>query len=135
MSESSTDLIADLVKARNRSGRCTYDKAAKRELVRRCLQPGISLARTALEHGVNANLLRKWVRQQTGSRAPTERALRRVLAPASLVAVHTQSPPASLPAHDRCHLEIIVAGGKIRVFGSIDAAALSMALSCLARQP
>jgi transposase len=32
-------------------------------LVEACLEPGISVARLALEHGVNANQLRKWVRK------------------------------------------------------------------------
>jgi hypothetical protein len=51
---SSTALVPNLIKVRSgRSGRCTYDKEAKRELVRRCLEPGVSLARTALEHGVS----------------------------------------------------------------------------------
>jgi transposase-like protein len=40
------------------NGRCRYDPEAKRELVEACLQPGISVARMALEHGINANLLR-----------------------------------------------------------------------------
>lgn len=68
MSEPSLDLVPDLVRRRKSNGRCVYDKAAKRELVRRCLLPGVSLARTALEHGLNANLLRKWVVKQTGTR-------------------------------------------------------------------
>jgi transposase len=34
---------------------------AKRELVEACLLPGVSVARLALEHGLNANLLRSWV--------------------------------------------------------------------------
>jgi hypothetical protein len=38
-----------------------YDPQAKRKLIEACLEPGISLAGLALVHGVNANLLRKWV--------------------------------------------------------------------------
>jgi len=38
-----------------------FDPQAKRELVQACLQPGVSVARIALEHGLNANLLRKWI--------------------------------------------------------------------------
>ena len=135
MSDPTVDLIANLVKVRHSTGRCTYDKAAKRELVRRCLQPGVSLARTALEHGINANLLRKWVLRQTGSRAPKERVLRSVVAPTSLVAVRTESIPLGSPRQGPAHLEIVVARGTIRVFGPVDAAALSTALACLARQP
>ena len=44
-----------------RNGRRRYDAASKQRLVEACLQPGVSLARLALQHGVNANLLRKWV--------------------------------------------------------------------------
>jgi transposase len=44
-----------------RDGRCLYDPEAKRELVGVCLQPGTSIAKVALEHGINANLLRKWI--------------------------------------------------------------------------
>jgi transposase len=40
-----------------------FDPQAKRELVQVCLQPGVSVARIALEHGLNANLLRKWISQ------------------------------------------------------------------------
>jgi transposase len=46
-----------------RDGRRRYDKQAKRELVQACLEPGVSVARMALEHGLNANLLRKWITQ------------------------------------------------------------------------
>jgi transposase len=38
-----------------------FDPQAKDELVRACLRPGVSVARIALEHGLNANLLRKWI--------------------------------------------------------------------------
>lgn len=38
-----------------------FDPQAKRELVQACLLPGVSVARIALEHGLNANLVRKWI--------------------------------------------------------------------------
>ena len=44
-----------------RNSRRRYDPACKQRLVETCLQPGESLAGLALRHGVNANLLRKWV--------------------------------------------------------------------------
>jgi transposase len=50
-----------------RNGRRRYDPASKDRLVAACLEPGVSVARLALEHGVNANLLRKWIRQRTES--------------------------------------------------------------------
>ncbi len=45
----------------DRGGKRRYDSQAKRQLIEACLAPGVSLAGPALAHGVNANLLRKWV--------------------------------------------------------------------------
>jgi transposase-like protein len=44
-----------------RNGRRRYDPVSKRRLVEACLRPDVSLAGLALQHCVNANLLRKWV--------------------------------------------------------------------------
>ncbi|MDI3275926.1 transposase [Pseudomonas sp. AL03] len=30
-------------------------------MVQECLQPGVSIASVALRHGINANLVRKWI--------------------------------------------------------------------------
>lgn len=60
-----------------RNGRRRYDPASKERLVEACLQPGMSLAGLALQHGVNANLLRKWVAKrqlQKGDGQPEARA-------------------------------------------------------------
>ncbi|MGK8198506.1 IS66-like element accessory protein TnpA [Burkholderia cepacia] len=42
-------------------GRRRYDEKGKRALVEAALRPGVSVARVAQEHGINANLLRKWI--------------------------------------------------------------------------
>ncbi|SIT49540.1 transposase [Paraburkholderia ribeironis] len=44
----------------SRDGRRRYDEDGKRALVEVALRPGVSVARLAQEHGINANLLRKW---------------------------------------------------------------------------
>ena len=51
-----------------RNGRRRYDPVSKQRLVEACLQPGVSLAGVAMRHGVNANLLRKWVAGQQRQR-------------------------------------------------------------------
>jgi transposase len=58
----------------------------KQGLVAQC-QPGVSVSRVALAHGINANLLRKWIdRYRNQLPAP-------VLAePSKLVAVHVELP-------------------------------------------
>jgi transposase len=63
MTEHSNDLKSRLVTGFERDGRRRrFDPQAKLELVQACMQPGVSVARLALEHAVNANLLRKWIR-------------------------------------------------------------------------
>jgi transposase-like protein len=61
MTDINSELKARLIIGRKQDGRCRYDPQAKRELVEACLVPGVSVARLALEHGLNANLLRSWV--------------------------------------------------------------------------
>lgn len=46
-----------------RDGRRRYDPASRERLVAACLEPGVSVSRLALAHGVNANLLRKWIKK------------------------------------------------------------------------
>lgn len=43
--------------------RRSYSAEFKTELVKASQQPGVSLAALALHHGLNANLLRRWVRE------------------------------------------------------------------------
>ncbi len=45
-----------------RDGRRWYDPVWKARLVCACHKPGVSVSRLALEHGINANLLRKWTK-------------------------------------------------------------------------
>ena len=63
MSEPSNSLRLEVVGVL-RNGRRRYDPVSKQRLVEACREPGASLARLALWHGVNANLLRKWVTGQ-----------------------------------------------------------------------
>ena len=59
--KSPESLLKRLVVKRHRDGKCIYDPAAKEELILACLQPGVSIARLAMNHQVNANLLHTWV--------------------------------------------------------------------------
>ena len=58
-----------------RDGRRRYDPESKARLGAACLQPGVSMSGLALAHGVNANLLRKWVKdaRETGFSAVSAR--------------------------------------------------------------
>ncbi|MBN4168134.1 transposase [Pseudomonas fulva] len=39
----------------------SYSKMLKAQIVQKCLLPDVSIASVALRHGINANLVRKWV--------------------------------------------------------------------------
>ena len=48
----------------HRTGRRTYTLEYKRGVVRQCREPGVSVAGVALAHGINANLVRRWMVRQ-----------------------------------------------------------------------
>ncbi|WP_390959870.1 transposase [Pseudomonas moorei] len=41
--------------------RHSYPKPFKAQVVQECLHAGASIASVALSHGINANLVRKWI--------------------------------------------------------------------------
>ena len=47
-----------------RKTRRVYSRKFKREVVARCLEPGASVSAIALAHGINANVIRKWLPRQ-----------------------------------------------------------------------
>lgn len=63
MTEHVSELKNRLIVGHKRDGRACYDRQAKQELIAAGLRPGVSVARLALEHGINANLLRTWIRK------------------------------------------------------------------------
>ena len=136
MTEHSIDVIPNLICGHKRDGRCVYNPAAKRELVARCLEPGVSLARLAMAHGVNANLLRKWVMQHAGSSSAQRRHSvgQRVASVPLLPVKLTESKPVATPVIAAGHLELMVAGVTIRVQGEVNMTSLSMVLECLAKR-
>ncbi|PAU66563.1 hypothetical protein BZL41_01050 [Pseudomonas sp. PIC25] len=44
--------------------RSSYPKSFKAQVVDDCIRPGASVAGVALSHGLNANLVHKWIRRQ-----------------------------------------------------------------------
>lgn len=64
---------AQLVARTRADGHHVYRKEGKAALVAACAPPGASVAAIALAHGVNANLLRKWItRSHTRNRTDPE---------------------------------------------------------------
>lgn len=51
------------VPAAKRMTRRTYPRQFKRDVVAQCLAPRASVSAIALSHGINANVIRKWLPQ------------------------------------------------------------------------
>lgn len=51
--------------------RRSYSPDFKRKIVIACSEPGASVARIAREHGLNANLVHRWIRQAKAKSLPT----------------------------------------------------------------
>lgn len=115
-------------------GKRVYDEAFKAGLVRQCLVPSTSTAATAMAHGINANLLRRWIVQHGARGTCSAR-------PPALLAVTVQAPPSASspapslhrPALPEC-IEIEIHGACIRVHGPVDAQSLGVVLHVLAQR-
>ena len=55
-----------------RKTRRVYSRKFKREVVARCLEPGASVSAIALAHGINANVIRKWLPRRKLAAARTQ---------------------------------------------------------------
>ncbi|MGQ3057044.1 hypothetical protein C3942_11155 [Solimonas fluminis] len=127
-------LVAGLVSSSDADGRRVYSESGKRALVERALAPGVSVSRLALDHGVNSNLLRKWIRRYQGvSIRPARQAGSPRLLPVVTVEpeavpspIAQVTPPPSLPS-----IEITMAGVTVHVRGAVDAQSLGTVLDCL----
>ncbi len=149
MKERIAERIEGLIVGRHRDGRAVYSSAGKRALIHACLQPGISVAGSALANGINANLLRKWIRQhqnrqRTGSsKAMAPKVNGRVpeLLPVQLsepIATPNAQPPTLVTAittkpHPHALIEIEYAGARLILRGRVNAEQLRTVLTCLAR--
>lgn len=54
--------MSTLSKRSNRLGRSNYPRELKLQLAKQACEPGVSVSKLALEHGINANLVFKWRR-------------------------------------------------------------------------
>lgn len=116
-----------------RNGKRMYVHEFKLGLVRRCLEPGVSVSAVALEHGVNTNLLRKWIdkhRDEGMSRATP------ALLPVTITAT---DPPAcatspSVPREVDSSIRIEVFGARLTLHGDVDPRRLRVVLDALSRR-
>jgi transposase len=124
------ELVEGLIVKPGSYGRRTYSNKAKRALVELCKAPGVSVAGLALAHGINANLLRRWIvrygrESDPDPDHPPER--RATLVPVKVVGPH---PPATNKPDGS--IEIRIGSATIRLKGAVDAQSLAAVLNCLA---
>lgn len=139
MTEQHAELSTKLVTGHKRDGRCKYSKQGKRELVEACLKPGVSVAGMALRHGVNANLLRKWIlayQDATQGGIPAAPPVEPVAA-AQLLPLLADPSPDEIAGEGadakRGSIDIIVAAFTVRMHGVVNPRQLAAVLDCLAQ--
>jgi transposase len=101
MTQTDSDTVLLAVTLVGRDGKRRYDPQSKRKLIEACLQPGVSVAGLALKAGVNANLLRRWIKlheQRSGVSVTTQ-----VVDNTRPLAV----PPAFVPVIEISHREVV----------------------------
>jgi len=116
-----------------------HSVAFKRKLVGLTNQSGASVAAIALEHGVNANLVFKWRRQQLGAPATANPERTAVLLPVTIdplppvgamgtstlgVVNTTRAAPSGV-------IEIELGGARVRLRGVVDQASVRCVLQAL----
>ena len=127
-----------------RDGRSVYSRSGKQALIEACRIEGASIASIALSHGVNANLLHKWLRLD--AQRPRKVARQVAISPstgsqATLLPVQLAAPAQAAPEQAvlapalTVGLSIVIGDARIVVDGaSFDRAALRTVIDCL-REP
>ncbi len=93
--------------------RRSYTKTFKAQIIQECAQPDASIAGVAQNHGLNANLVHKWIRVQSQQSV----ALQNAFIPLSV------RPTTVQPSQAAIHIEISHARGAIMVDWPTDNAA------------
>ena len=131
---------------RNGSKRRTYDAAFKRHLVELSLVPGASVAKIALDHRMNANILFKWRRYYLRTLAQSAAKPAAGLLPITVmepesVAMDPRAQPLR-PASQRKPRPSALAGvieidlplGRVRLTGAVDPVALRVVIEALSHR-
>ena len=117
-----------------RKTRRVYSRKFKREVVAHCLEPAASVSAIALAHGINANVIRKWLPRQKLAAA-------RALTPMLPVTVQSAMPIASAtitPRIDarqgvqRAPIELTLGAATVRLPAGFDVAELHSIVRILA---
>ena len=136
----------DCASARRGVKRRRYDAAFKRHLVELTLVPGASVARIALDHRLNANILFKWRRQQLRELAQAAPNPAAGLLPVTVVEPQQAAVESRVQAHASAArrpralaapagvIEIDLPLGRVRLTGAVDLAALGAVIDALSQR-
>jgi transposase len=131
MAERKSRRLSDMVVRRLSDGRRRFDAQAKRELIEASLKRGVSVAGLALAHGINANLLRKWIsRHQRDARQGRSRVAVALPTPVFVPVVATKAAE-----RIECRLRATLRNGVEVDFGLASDSALPGLLQLLDRLP
>lgn len=113
--------------------RRSYAPEFKREVVAQCLAAGTSVSGIALSHGINANVIRKWLPQH-GAVGPTAVA---TMLPVTIKAVTRPATPKPSRMHapvgpTRPPIELILGAATVRLPAGFDPAELHSIVQILA---
>ena len=121
----------------NRTGRRTYSQAYKRDLVKQCCVPGVSVAGIALAHGMNANLVRRWIVREQRRKGAALAVPKAVMLPVTIAAATEEAhapATAKAPSSAQATIEIDFCGARIYVRDGVDAKTLRRVLDVLAQR-
>jgi transposase len=107
-------------------------KQERRQIVEESLQPGVSVARLAREHAVNANQIFHWRKlYREGLLADDSEKAAAEWLPVRSADVASEQPRQAPPAQAAGAIEVELARGRVRIEGAPDAAALRLVLELL----
>jgi transposase len=126
----------------NRTGRRTFSREYKLEIIEECSAPGASVAAVALSHGINANQVRKWIVQHRAGRLGAKSNGTPTMLPITLgttapwpAARAERAPDRTTSRHGATGIiEVEFDTARLRVRGAVDAAALGTVLEALAKR-
>lgn len=121
----------------SRKGRPNYTLEYKRQVAMAACEPNISVAKLALAHGLNPNMVFKWRRQYRAGLLSKTEGEKAVLVPVGVsadpvaygAAKSPEAPPAETAAASS--IEIELNGACVRVTGMVDPVQLRLVLRCL----
>jgi transposase len=135
-------ILASEATSKGRKGRPNYPYEFKKQLAQAACQPGVSVAKLAMQHGVNANMVFKWRRRYQAGQfdAPVSSPafLPVTLQPESAAVAETVSQCPDSSATSKASaldgtIEVRFAQAVVRVQGHVDVAVLSAVLASLNR--